>query len=102
MNRKELISQSVIENPDNPLNHYLLAIEERSEGNVSKCTEILLFIIENFPTYHPTYYTLAELYYQMDQTEEGNRIAALGIKNAKDLQLLKVLHELEQLIFLND
>jgi hypothetical protein len=102
MNRKELISQALVENPDNPLNHYLLAIEERSEGNIGRCIEILNSLIERFPTYHPTYYTLAELFYLTDHTDEGTRIAELGKRNAKDLQLMKVFHELEQLILLND
>jgi len=102
MNRKELISQAVVDNPENPFNHYLLAIEERSEGNLARCIEILYSLIDQFPAYHPTYYTLAELFYQSDQTEEGTRVAELGIQNAKDLQLTKVFHELEQLILLND
>jgi len=102
MNRKELISQAVVENPENPLNHYLLAIEERAEGNLERCIEILYSLIERFPDYHPTYYMLAELLYQSDQTNEGTRIAELGIQKAKDLQLTKVFHELEQLILLND
>jgi hypothetical protein len=102
MNRKELISQAIEENSENPLNHYLLAIEERSEGLIDHCIIRLYSIIERFPTYHPTYYTLAELLYQLDQTDEGTKIANAGIINAKDLRLTKVLHELEQLILIND
>lgn len=102
MNRKELISQAIDENPENPLNHYLLAIEERSEGQIEPCIKSLYSIIDRFPTYHPTYYTLAELLYQSDKTDEGTRIANAGIRNAKDLQLTKVLHELEQLKLIND
>lgn len=102
MNRKELILKAVEENPENPLNHYLLAIEERSEGQFDQCIKNLYALIELFPSYHPAYYALAELLYQTDQTNEGTRIAKLGIEKVKDLQLTKVLHELEQLILLND
>jgi hypothetical protein len=45
---------------------------------------------------------LAELFYKLDRIDEGTYVAELGIKKAKDLQLLKVLHELEQLILIND
>lgn len=102
MNRKEIILQELNENPDNPFNYYLLAVEERSIGNLDKSTYLLQSLIERFPDYYPTYYTLAEIFYQLDRTEEATAIATLGIKKAKDLQLMKVLRELEQLILVND
>jgi tetratricopeptide (TPR) repeat protein len=102
MNRKEIILQEIDVNPENPLNHYLLAVEERAEGNFEACILVLKTLISNYPDYHPSYYTLAELLYQLDHTLEATRIANLGIAKAKDLQFMKVLHELEQLVMLND
>lgn len=102
MNRREFILIEIEQNPSNPLNYYLLAVEERSMGNISEAINILKNLTINFPDYHPTYYTLAELLYQTDRVDEATRIAEAGIIKAKDLQLLKVSRELEQLILLND
>jgi len=45
---------------------------------------------------------LAEIHYQLDQIEEGTKIAKKGLEITKGLQLVKAFHELEQLIELND
>ena len=102
MNRREIILQEIKEDPENPFNYYLLAMEERADGNLENCIHILETILSKHPDYQPTYYTLAEILYSLDQTLDATKIAKLGIQKAKDLQLMKVLHELEQLILLND
>ena len=102
MNRREIILKEIEDQPENPMNHYLLAIEERRDNNIEASISILNKLLDNFPEYYPSYYVLAEIYYQLDLIEEGTRIANLGIKKAKDLQLSKVLSELEQLKLLND
>ncbi len=102
MNRREIILKEIEDQPENPMNHYLLAIEERRDNNIEACISALNRLIDDFPDYHPSYYVLAEIYYQLDLIDEGTRIANLGIKKAKDLQLSKVLSELEQLKLLND
>lgn len=102
MNRREIILSEIKENPQNPFNYYLLAVEERSTGSITSSIEILIELKQNFPDYHPTYYTLAELLYQSDRNTEATAVAEEGIIKAKDLQLLKVSRELEQLILLND
>ncbi len=102
MNRREIILKEIEDQPENPMNHYLLAIEERRDNNIEACISILNKLLDNFPEYYPSYYVLAEIYYHLDLIEEGTRIANLGIKKAKDLQLSKVLSELEQLKILND
>jgi hypothetical protein len=45
---------------------------------------------------------LAEIHYQLDQINEGTRVAKLGLEITKGLQLMKAFHELVQLIELND
>jgi tetratricopeptide (TPR) repeat protein len=102
MNRSEFILNEIKEDPQNPLNYYLLAVEERSIGNMDSSILILQNLILSHPDYHPSYYTLAELFYKLDRIKEGTQIAERGIEKAKDLQLMKVLHELEQLILIND
>jgi hypothetical protein len=102
MNRKEIILQEIEKNPQEPLNYYLLALEERRNKEWEACINLLKNLIEQFPTYHPSYYVLAEIFYQLDRIEEGTSIAERGIQQAKVLQLGKVLHELEQLMLLND
>lgn len=102
MNRREIILNEIQEDPQNPFNYYLLAVEERSLGNYNTSIVLLRDLLAKYPDYHPSYYTLAEMLYDLEQTEEATLIAEKGIKKAKDLQLTKVLHELEQLILLND
>ena len=102
MNRREFILIEIEQNPSNPLNYYLLSVEERSAGNISEAINILKNLTINFPDYLPTYYTLAELLYQTDRIDEATRVAEAGILKAKDLQSMKVLRELEQLILIND
>lgn len=102
MNRREIILQEINDNPQNPFNYYLLALEERSLGNHQEAIEQLFNLKNLFPSYQPTYFTLAELLYLEDRTKEATIVAEEGIINAKDLQLMKVLKELEQLILLND
>jgi hypothetical protein len=66
------------------------------------CIDLLESLIDRFPNYHPSYYTLAELLYQLDRTDDGTHCAKLGIIVANELQLPKVVKELESLIIIND
>lgn len=102
MNRKEIILEEIEKDPNNPINLYFLAIEERAEGNLDACILVLKRIINIFPAYQPTYYTLAELLYEMEQSVEANGIVHLGILKAREHNLPKVVRELESLIMLND
>ncbi len=102
MNRREIILNEIDLEPENPLNYYLLALEERRESNWLVCINILQTLIEKFPEYHPAYYVLAEIHYQLDQIDEGTRVAKLGLEITKGLQLMKAYHELVQLVELND
>jgi tetratricopeptide (TPR) repeat protein len=102
MNRREIILQEINDNPGIPLNYYLLAVEERAIGNTKICIDLLESLIDRFPNYHPSYYTLAELLYQLDRTDDGTHYAKLGIIVASELQLPKVVKELESLIIIND
>ncbi|WP_395768990.1 hypothetical protein [Aquirufa sp.] len=102
MNRREIILQEIENNPNNPLNYYFLAIEERSIGNLETSIEMLKNIIDKFPEYQPSYYTIAELLYELDRTEEGTFFAKKGILIANKLHLTKVVNELESLILIND
>lgn len=102
MNRRELILKEIENQPEEPLNYYFLALEERREANWLKCIDLLNLLIKNHPNYLPSYYILAEIHYQLDQIVEGTLIARKGTEIAKGLHQMKALHELEQLIQLND
>ncbi len=102
MNRREIILEEINKDETNPMNYYLLALEDRRDNQLTDCIEQLSILIKRFPDYHPSYYVLAEIYYQLDRINEGTTIVNQGIQKAKDLQLMKVLHELEQLKLLND
>jgi len=41
MNRKEIILKEIENHPENPLNIYLLALEERRDANWANCIELL-------------------------------------------------------------
>ncbi len=102
MNRREIILKEIENQPENPLNYYLLALEDRRESDWVACIASLQLLIQRFPEYHPSYYVLAEIHYQLDQIDEGTRIAKKGMEITKGLQLMKAYHELVQLVELND
>lgn len=102
MNRKEFIEEEINKEPNNPFNYYLLAFEYKMEGNFSQLETIAEYIIEKYGDYQPIYYFYAEHLYATDKEHLGKQVALEGIKLAKKYLNNKIVHELEQLININD
>ena len=102
MNRKKIIENEILIDPNNPLNHYLLAIELRQEMNFDKFETTLEFMLINFKDYLPIYFLYAEYLFQIDNNEKARTLAHIGIGIAIERNNEKVARELNQLILIND
>ena len=102
MNRLDFVLNELKLHPEEPLNHYLVAIEFRSMGREDH--SILLFqkLIIDFPSYLPTYYTLAELLFKIGEDIKAEAYANNGKIEAEKVNNLRLINELNQLIELNN
>lgn len=101
MNRQEIIKSEIKNEPDNPLNYYLLAIEYRQLNNRLDLENIMEFMLERFENYLPIYYFYSEHLFQMDQLDKAIKISEQGIRHAQKFNNIKLENELKQLIIVN-
>lgn len=93
MSRLERLKEFLEQDPDDPFNLYALAIEYLgSEPAESKA----LFdrLMNEHPTYVPTYYHAAKLYEQLNMTEKAIAIYEKGISIASTANDKKAEREL--------
>ena len=75
--------QDEIENfPDDPFNHYALALEYISAGDL-RAEEIFRHLLKEFPDYLPTYYKAANYFFDRDLWDEAEAIFIKGIALAE-------------------
>ncbi|MEY2792726.1 MAG: hypothetical protein RJA76_718 [Bacteroidota bacterium] len=55
--RKNIILEEIKNEPENPFNYYLLALELKREGNKKEALQEFDYLINNFPDYLPVYQT---------------------------------------------
>lgn len=96
MNRLEQLRQFYHEDPDDPLNLYLLALEYR-KSNTEQSVKLFLELIATHPSYLPAYYTAAEILYSDDRLDVANEIVGKGIDLARRAGEQKALSELQNL-----
>jgi tetratricopeptide (TPR) repeat protein len=101
MDRKEFIKNEINQDPMDPFNHYLLAIEYQNEGAIKTAFDLFEEIIAQFPDYVPTYYTYANSLLASDEEDKAEQIIRKGIEEAEKKGAAKALKELKQLIELN-
>ena len=101
MDRKEFIKNEINQDPMDPFNHYLLAIEYQKEGAKKESFDLFEEIIAQFPDYVATYYTYANALLSCDEEEKAEKIIWRGIKEAEKKGAAKTLKELKQLLELN-
>lgn len=91
--RVEQLIQFVKDDPEDPFNHYALALEycKTDEMHALKIFETL---IKNHRQYIPTYYQLAKLYDHTGQKEKAIQTFNDGIAIAREQRDLKTLREL--------
>jgi hypothetical protein len=101
MNRQKFIEIEIKNEPNNPFNYYLLALEFRKNEDFNSFEMTLEDMLVRFTAYLPTYYVYAEYLFQVENFAKGSQIAKLGIKLAEEIENGKLKKELEQLIELS-
>ncbi|MEL6534760.1 MAG: tetratricopeptide repeat protein [Bacteroidota bacterium] len=82
------------EDPNDPFHWYAVGNEYRS-ADPEKALEYFSQLRAKFPEYLPTYYVLAELYSELEETELAEEVFKEGIALAEKLRELKALAELK-------
>jgi tetratricopeptide (TPR) repeat protein len=98
MNRKEFIISELKENPLDPFNQYLLALEYLKENNRVEAISIFDNIYKTSPNYLPVYYIFALNLIELKRFKEANLIIEKGIELANSTHKEKVKNELSQLL----
>jgi len=94
MDRIEQLEAFVKEDPDDPFNHYALALEYL-KVNASKAYEQFENLVKKHPEYLPTYYPFAHLLIELKQPDRGEQIFKAGMEQARTAKDLKTLRELQ-------
>lgn len=91
--RIEQLEQFVKEDPGDPFNLYALGLEY-SKTDKFKALQLFKSLIEEHEGYLPTYYHLAKLYQELEETQNALLLFDLGIEQAKKQNDQKTLREL--------
>jgi tetratricopeptide (TPR) repeat protein len=97
MNRKEFIISELINNPHDPFNQYLLALEYLKENNRGEAISLFNNIYVKSPNYLPLYYTYAINLIELGDIDKAKEIVKRGIELSVFLNKEKVASELNQL-----
>ncbi|MGR3812366.1 tetratricopeptide repeat protein [Jiulongibacter sp. NS-SX5] len=91
--RLKILRELVIEEPNDPFNHYALAIE-LLKGSPTESKEILSQLSNTHPDYLPTYYQLGSLFTEEDEYELAIETFEKGILVAETQDNQKIKKEL--------
>lgn len=91
--RIDQLIQFIKEEPDDPFNHYALALEY-CKTDETRAKEIFEDLVKNHRQYIPVYYQLAALYARIGQKEKAIQTFNTGIAIAREQQDPKTLREL--------
>ena len=97
MNRLEQLMQFYLDDPGDPLNLYLLALEYRNT-DLNESIKLFQELLTVHPSYLPAYYTAAEILYSADRLKEALEIAHNGMVLARQTGAQKIIAELQNLI----
>ena len=92
--RIKLLQQYIENEPENPFNHYALAMEYY-EVQPEKSLDLLEELSQKRPDYLPTYFKLAHLYWEYDNLDRAETIFKKGIELAEEQSDQKTLEELK-------
>jgi tetratricopeptide (TPR) repeat protein len=98
MNRKEFIISELKENPRDPFNQYLMALEYLKEDNRVEAISLFDNIYTTSPNYLPVYYIYALNLIELKRFNEAHLIIEKGIQVANNTNKEKVKNELSQLL----
>jgi len=98
MNRKEFIISELKDNPQDPFNQYLMALEYLKENNRVEAISIFDNIYTTSPNYLPVYYIYALNLIELKRFKEAQLIIEKGFQLANNTNKEKVKNELSQLL----
>ncbi|RRB06813.1 tetratricopeptide repeat protein [Larkinella rosea] len=93
--RIQLLLQFIEEQPDDPFNVYALAMEYRDE-QPAQALQYLEKLLDQHPTYLPTYYKAAELLTERNNRTEAETVYLRGIELAREQKNEKAFQELNR------
>lgn len=91
--RIELLNKYILEEPDNPFNRYALAMEYY-ERQPEKATQLLDELLSDQPSYLPTYFKAAHLFWELEEWNRANDVFKKGIDLANQQKDEKAIKEL--------
>lgn len=94
LNRVSILRQYIQEEPENPFNHYALALEIK-DLNPEEAEKLFAFLLHQYPDYLPVYYSSAQFFFELDQLARAKEIYEKGIQLAQLQQEEKTLKELK-------
>jgi tetratricopeptide (TPR) repeat protein len=90
----EQLARIAQEDPDDPFNHYALALEYM-KTDVQRARAIFEQLIDKYGNYVPTYYQLGQLYAELGLSEQAISTFEKGIGVARETGDLKTMRELD-------
>ncbi len=92
--RIQQLKSFIKEEPNDPFNHYALAMEYYNELP-DKAMEVLEQLTRQHPDYLPTYFKLAHLFWEAEEWDEADETFQAGIALAEKQSDSKALTELK-------
>ena len=96
LDRIKILQSYIKEDPDEPFNHYALALELIKDEPSQAC-QILMELVKHKPDYLPAYYQLALLLIDENRIEEAKIILDNGILLGRKQNDHKTIRELKAL-----
>ncbi len=96
MDRLEQLKQFAIEEPEDPFNHYALALEYL-KIDPSEAIRLFDALSLSHPDYLPTYYPYAQLLIERKEIEKAESVFQKGMSTARTKNEVKTLREIEAL-----
>lgn len=90
----EQLARFAQEDPDDPFNHYALALEYM-KSDMQRARAIFERLVDKHSGYVPTYYQLGQLYAELGLSEQAISTFEKGIGVAREAGDVKAMRELE-------
>lgn len=95
--RLKALKRFVSEDPEDPFNHYALALEWMKTDS-AKADQIFDLLLKKFPAYVPAYYQAAWLKISLNMTDKAVQIIEAGVVEAGRQKNTKAVNELRSLL----
>jgi tetratricopeptide (TPR) repeat protein len=96
IDRLAALQQFAADSPQDPFNHYALALEYQRLGDLALAESLFSRLIADFPTYVPTYYHFGKFRESQGLLDEALRLYSQGIEVAVAAQDAHAARELRE------